>query len=52
MHDLHPLIGEAWLTGVDCRIASGPFTGQALGQAWKEMTIGWRGAKFEGEADF
>ena len=52
MHDLQPLIGEAWLTGVDCRIASGPFTGQTLGQAWKEMTIGWRGAKFEGEADF
>ena len=52
MHDLNPLVGEAWLTGVDCRIANGPFTGQTLGQAWKEMTIGWRGAKFEGEADF
>jgi mannose-6-phosphate isomerase len=52
MHDLNPLIGEAWLTGVDCRIASGPFAGQTLGQAWKEMTIGWRGARFEGEADF
>ncbi len=52
MHDLDPLIGEAWLTGVDCRIANGPFTGRTLGQAWKEMTIGWRGAKFEGEADF
>jgi mannose-6-phosphate isomerase len=52
MHDLNPLIGEAWLTGVDCRIASGPFAGQTLGQAWKEMTIGWRGAKFAGELDF
>jgi mannose-6-phosphate isomerase len=52
MHDLHPLIGEAWLTGVDCRIANGPFAGQMLGQAWKKMTIGWRGAKLEGEADF
>ncbi|MGB8458639.1 MAG: type I phosphomannose isomerase catalytic subunit [Candidatus Acidiferrum sp.] len=52
MHDLDPLIGEAWLTGVDCRIASGPFTGQTLGQAWKEMSIGWRGARFEGETDF
>jgi mannose-6-phosphate isomerase len=52
MRDLNPLIGEAWLTGVDCRIANGPFTGQTLGQAWREMTIGWRGAKFEGEADF
>ena len=52
MRDLNPLIGEAWLTGVDCRIPNGPFTGQTLGNAWKEMTIGWRGAKFEGEADF
>jgi mannose-6-phosphate isomerase len=52
MHDLDSLIGEAWLTGVDCRIANGPFAGQTLGQSWKEMTIGWRGAKFEGEADF
>jgi mannose-6-phosphate isomerase len=52
MHDLNPLIGEAWLTGIDCRIANGLFTGQTLGQAWKEMTIGWRGARFEGETDF
>jgi len=52
MHDLHPLIGEAWLTGVDCKIASGPFAGQTLGQAWREMTVGWRGAKLEGETDF
>jgi mannose-6-phosphate isomerase len=52
MHDLDPRIGEAWLTGVDCRIANGPFTGQTLGKAWKEMTIEWRGARFEAEADF
>src|SRR5580700_8144893 len=52
MHDLNPLIGEAWLTGVDCRVANGPFAGQTLGQAWKGMAIGWRGARFEGEADF
>jgi mannose-6-phosphate isomerase len=52
MHDLNPLVGEAWLTGVDCRIANGQFTGQTLGQAWKEMTVGWRGTKFKSEADF
>lgn len=45
-------LGEAWLTGVDCRIATGLFAGQTLGQAWEEMTVGWRGAKFTGEADF
>lgn len=52
MHDLNPLIGEAWLTGVNCRIPNGLFTGQTLGQAWKEMTVGWRGARFEAEPDF
>jgi mannose-6-phosphate isomerase len=52
MHDLNPPIGEAWLTGLDCRIANGPFAGQTLGQAWKEMTIGWRGSHFQGNVDF
>ena len=45
-------IGEAWLTGLDCRIPNGPFAERSLGQAWKEMTVGWRGSTFEGEADF
>jgi mannose-6-phosphate isomerase len=52
MHDLQSPIGEAWLTGLDCRIANGPFAGQRLGQAWGEMTVGWRGKEFEGEPDF
>jgi mannose-6-phosphate isomerase len=52
MHDLQSPIGEAWLTGLDCRIANGQFAGQTLGQAWKEMTVEWRGSKFEGEAAF
>ena len=52
MHNLAPLIGEAWLTGVHCRVATGPFAGQTLGEAWKEMTIGWRGKEFQNEADF
>jgi mannose-6-phosphate isomerase len=52
MRDLEPPIGEAWLTGLDCRIATGPFAGQTLGQAWKEMTIGWRGSQFDGDVDF
>lgn len=52
MRDLKSPIGEAWLTGIDCRIANGPFVGQTLGKAWEEMTIGWRGAKFDGEANF
>src|SRR5260370_14089832 len=52
MHDLKSPIGEAWLTGIDCRIANGQFSGQTLAQAWKEMTIPWRGSRFEGELDF
>jgi mannose-6-phosphate isomerase len=40
-HDLSPIypnrrfeekIGESWLTGDDCKIANGPFTGQTLAQ--------------------
>jgi mannose-6-phosphate isomerase len=52
MHDLKSPIGEAWLTGLDCRIANGHFSGKTLAQAWKEMTIPWRGSKFEAEANF
>jgi len=50
--DLTEPIGEAWLTGIDCRVANGQFAGQTLGQTWKEMTIPWRGSKFEGEVNF
>ena len=39
-------LGEAWLTGVDCRIASGPFAGKTLGAAWREMPAAWRGERF------
>ncbi len=52
MHDLNPPIGEAWLTGLDCRIANGQFAGQTLGQAWKEMTIPWRGSKSQQDTEF
>ncbi len=51
-HDLKSPIGEAWLTGLDCRIANGPFVGQTFGQALKEMTVGWRGSQFQSEVDF
>src|SRR5260370_5096674 len=36
-------IGEAWLTGIDCRIATGPFAGKTLGKAWRQMPQEWRG---------
>jgi mannose-6-phosphate isomerase len=45
-------IGEAWLTGVDCRVATGPFAGKTLGEAWREMPVEWRGDKFREPGDF
>jgi mannose-6-phosphate isomerase len=45
-------LGEAWLTGVDCRIASGPFEGKKLGEAWREMPAEWRGSRFAPGGDF
>jgi mannose-6-phosphate isomerase len=37
--------GEAWLTGVDCKIASGAFAGKSLGEAWSTMPVDWRGTR-------
>jgi mannose-6-phosphate isomerase len=45
-------IGEAWLTGVDCKVASGPFAGKTLGEAWREMPPEWRGTRFTEVGDF
>lgn len=43
-------IGEAWLTGLDCRVATGPFSGKTLGEAWAEMPAEWRGTSLASEA--
>lgn len=45
-------IGEAWLTGVDCQIATGPFSGKPLGAAWGEMPVEWRGTRLAAYGDF
>ena len=45
-------IGEAWLTDVNCRIATGPFAGKTLGEAWRAMPAGWRGARLANVSDF
>ncbi len=36
-------IGEVWLTGQDCTLATGPFAGRKLGEAWREMPMEWTG---------
>jgi len=48
---LEPL-GEAWLTGVDCRVASGPFAGKTLGATWTEMPAEWRGSQLATAPNF
>jgi mannose-6-phosphate isomerase len=50
--NLQEPLGEAWLTGVDCRIASGPFAGKNLGAAWTEMNVEWRGSQLASETSF
>jgi mannose-6-phosphate isomerase len=45
-------IGEVWLTAVDCKVATGPFAGKTLGEAWREMPLEWRGTRFTEPADF
>jgi mannose-6-phosphate isomerase len=45
-------LGEAWLTGVDCRVANGPFVGKTLGDAWREMPVEWRGTRLASTANF
>ncbi len=45
-------LGEAWLTGVDCKIASGPYAEKTLGEAWAEMPAEWRGEQLASVADF
>jgi mannose-6-phosphate isomerase len=45
-------LGEAWLTGVECRFASDPFRGKMLGEAWKQMPAEWRGTRLASCKDF
>ena len=45
-------LGEAWLTAVDCRIASGPYEGKFLGAAWREMPAEWRGSALANIPEF
>jgi mannose-6-phosphate isomerase len=45
-------LGEAWLTGVDCKISSGPFAGKTLGDAWTAMPADWRGTRLASRKDF
>jgi len=50
--DLAEPIGEAWLTDVRCGVASGPFSGMSLGEAWRYMPPEWRGERCKATQDF
>jgi mannose-6-phosphate isomerase len=41
-------LGEAWMTGVECRFASGPFAGQKLGDVWRTLPTAWTGTQAGG----
>ena len=50
--NLHEPIGEAWLTSVDCRCVTGPFSGRSLRESWSEMRTLWRGTRLKSKPDF
>ncbi|HVB57828.1 MAG TPA: type I phosphomannose isomerase catalytic subunit [Candidatus Acidoferrales bacterium] len=45
-------VGEAWMTGGECRFVNGPFTGRSLGDAWRAMPPEWRGTSAKRDGDF
>jgi mannose-6-phosphate isomerase len=57
-HDLSPLfpehskeiepIGEVWLTGNECKFASGKFAGRTLGEVWPALSAEWTGTRLQG----
>lgn len=50
--DLPEPIGEAWLTDVNCRVATSPLAGSTLAEAWRGMPADWRGTNFAEPTDF
>jgi mannose-6-phosphate isomerase len=46
-----PPIAEIWLTGPGCALASGPFAGRQLRDAWSDMPVAWRGTRCAGDAE-
>src|SRR6202034_1926958 len=45
-------LGEAWMTGSECRFANGPFAGKKLGEAWPKMPTEWAGTRADPSAAF
>jgi mannose-6-phosphate isomerase len=43
-------VGEAWLTGNDCRFAAGDFARRTLGEVWPDLPEEWTGTSLRGLA--
>ena len=41
-------IGEVWLTGEQCKFATGEFAGRALGDVWPSLPAEWTGTALQG----
>jgi mannose-6-phosphate isomerase len=41
-------IGEVWLTGNECRFATGEFAGRTLGEVWPTLSEEWTGTSLRG----
>jgi mannose-6-phosphate isomerase len=52
MSNLAEPVGEAWMTGNECRFANGPFAGRKLGEAWAAMLPEWTGTRMDRAAGF
>jgi mannose-6-phosphate isomerase len=50
--NLEEPLGEAWLTAFESRVASDPYAGISLGEAWREMPPEWRGTRSGRYPDF
>lgn len=52
MSNLAEPLGEAWMTGAECRFANGPFAGKKLGEVWPLLPPEWAGALADRGAAF
>jgi len=52
MSNLAEPVGEAWMTGDECRFANGPFVGMKLRDAWSAMPAEWTGTRIDRAAAF
>jgi mannose-6-phosphate isomerase len=52
MSNLAEPVGEAWMTGSECRFANGPFAGATLGDAWFMMPPEWTGTRIDRAGGF